>query len=256
MSRPSLTAAIIARDAAGDIEGCLRSVAFADEVLVLVDAATRDATRELAAALGARVEERAFDTFAAQREAALELARGDWVVFVDTDERVTPALRDEVLATIAEPGDLRGGWIPRHNRMLGRLVRHAGWYPDYQLRLLKRGAARFDPQRPVHELALLDGPAAHLRQPLIHESYRSLGQFVTRQERYCHLDAERWLITFGRPRWRALIGQPLREFWRRYVQLRGYREGWLGLVLCLILAWYSGKAVWLARRRGASSCLS
>jgi glycosyltransferase involved in cell wall biosynthesis len=245
-----LTAAVIARDEETMLGDCLRSLAFADERLVLLDSATRDRTRDVALAHGARVQERVFDNFAAQRDAALQLATGDWVLFVDADERVTPGLRDEVLATIAKPGNLRGGWIPRHNRMLGRLVRYAGWYPDYQLRLLKRGAAHFDPRRVVHEAALLDGPAAHLRQPLVHESYRTLGEFVRKQERYCQLEAERWLLTFGQPRRRAVVGQPLREFWRRYVQLRGYREGWLGLVLCLILAWYSAKAVWLARRDG------
>lgn len=227
---------------------CVRSLEFADERLVLVDAATRDRTREIARGLGARVEERAFDNFAAQRDAALGLATGEWVLFVDADERVTPDLQTEVLRSIHQPGGCRGFWIPRHNYLMGRVIRHAGWFPDYQLRLLERGAAHFDPARVVHEGALVDGPVGHLREPLVHFNYRSLGEFVAKQERYSPLEAQRWLARFGRPRLRALIGQPLREFWRRYIQLHGAREGWLGLVLSALLAYYAGKAVWLARR--------
>jgi hypothetical protein len=244
----TLTAAVIARDAAILIGDCLASIAFADEVLVLVDAATRDATREIARAHGARVEVRGFDTFAAQRDAALQLARGEWVLFVDADERVSPELRSEVLTRIAEPADRRGFWIPRLNYLMGRIVRHAGWYPDYQLRLLRRGSAHFDPLRVVHELPIVDGEVGYLEQPFVHLNYRSLAEFVRKQERYCRLDAERWLKTYGRrPRGRALVGQPLREFWRRYVSLRGFRDGPLGLVLSAVLAYYAGKAIWLAR---------
>jgi (heptosyl)LPS beta-1,4-glucosyltransferase len=245
----SLTAAVIARDEQDTLGDCLRSVAFADERLVLLDSATRDRTRDVAVQHGARVEERTFDNFAAQRDAALSFATGDWVLFVDADERVTPSLRDEVLARIADPDGRRGFWIPRHNYLLGHLVRYAGWFPDYQLRLLERCAARFDPLRVVHEIALVDGPVGHLREPLVHFNYRSLGEFVHKQERYCALDAERWLATFGRPRRRALLAQPAREFWRRYVELGGFREGGLGLVLSLVLAYYAGKTVFLARRR-------
>jgi hypothetical protein len=100
----------------------------------------------------------------------------------------------------------------------------------------------------VHEEALVDGPVGHLREPLVHLNYRSLGEFVDKQERYCPYAAQAWLGRFGRPRRRALIGQPIREFWRRYVQLQGAREGALGLVLSVLLAYYAGKAVWLARR--------
>jgi glycosyltransferase involved in cell wall biosynthesis len=244
---PRVTAAIIARDEQDTLADCLRSVAFADERLVLIDLATRDRSREVARGEGARVEERAFDNFAGQRDAALGLATGDWVLFVDADERVTPALRDEVLATVAEPAGRRGFWIPRDNYLLGRVIRHAGWFPDYQLRLLERGATHFDPLRPVHELALVDGPVGHLREPFIHFNYRSLAEFVAKQDRYCGLEAERWLVNFGRPRLRALVGQPAREFWRRYVTLAGYREGPLGLVLSALLAFYAAKAIWLAR---------
>ena len=246
-----LTAAVIARDEERMLADCLRSVEFADERLVLVDTATRDRTREVAAELGARVAERAFDNFAAQREAALELASGDWVLFVDADERVPASLRAEILATIAAPAGQRGFWVPRHNYLVGRLVRHAGWFPDYQLRLLERQAAHFDARRVVHELAIVDGPVGHLREAFVHYNYRSLGEFVFKQERYVALEADRWLATFGRPRARALLGQPVREFWRRYISLQGYREGGLGLVLSLLLAFYAGKAVWLARRRAA-----
>jgi hypothetical protein len=127
------------------------------------------------------------------------------------------------------------------------VVRHAGWFPDYQLRLLERSAAHFDPSRPVHEIAIVDGPVGYLREPLVHFNYATFSEFIARQERYCPLEAARWLSQFGRPRTRALLGQPLREFWRRYVELEGYRDGPLGFVLSLLLAYYAGKAIYLSR---------
>ena len=246
---PRLTAAVIARDEEALLPDCLRSLAgWVDELLVVVDAATRDRTRDVARAAGARVEERVFTNFAAQRDHALALATGDWVLFVDADERVGAGLRDEIRAVVAQPKGCAGFWIPRDNVLMGRVVRGAGWSPDEQLRLLRRTAAHFDPLRVVHEVPLLDGPAGHLRHPFLHLNYRSLGEFIRKQERYAPLEADRWRATHGRPRWRALVGQPLREFIRRYVTLRGYREGPLGITLCVLLAWYAGKAVWLARR--------
>jgi glycosyltransferase involved in cell wall biosynthesis len=230
---------------------CLDSLAFADERLVLVDAATVDRTREIARLHGARVEERGFDNFAAQRDSALQHTLGDWVLFVDADERVSDALAAEVVRSVQQPDGYRGFWIPRQNYLMGRLVLGAGWFPDFQLRLVERRFTHFDPDRPVHELALVDGPVGFLREPLIHFNYASLGEFVTRQERYCRLEAERWRRAYGRPRRRAVLGQPAREFLRRYISLRGYREGGLGLVLSTLLAYYAGKAVFLARQEGA-----
>jgi (heptosyl)LPS beta-1,4-glucosyltransferase len=248
MTASRLTGVLIARDEEAMLGDCLRSLAFADDLLVLVDAATRDATADIARAHGARVAIRVFDNFAAQRDAALALCTTDWVFFVDADERVTPALQTEVLTTIAAPYGRRGFWVPRLNYLMGRVVRHAGWYPDYQLRLLQREFAHFS--RAVHEVANVDGAVGHLEQPLIHYNYRTLGEFVRKQERYCRLDGERWLAEFGPPRARALLGQPIREFWLRYGTLRGYREGGLGFLLSLILAWYRLKAVWFAREQG------
>lgn len=247
-----ITALVLARDEERHVGDCLRSLAWTHEQIVLVDAATRDRTREIARQLGARVEERVFDDFAAQRQAALGHAATAWVLFVDADERVTVPLRDEILARLGEPPEHVGYWIPRENYLCGRLVRGGGWYPDYQLRLLRRVSARLDARRVVHEVAVLDGTAGYLSQPLIHLSYESVRSFAQKQGVYCALEAERWLRTYGRPRRRALVGQPLRELWRRLVVLRGYQEGLLGVALSVILAWYTGRAIWLARQTHAA----
>lgn len=247
--RPSLTAAILARDEEEVIGDCLASLdGWVDEVLVVVDSATRDRTREIARASGARVEESAFTSFAEQRERAIELAAGEWLLFVDADERVTPGLRQELLSTLEDPGERVGFWIPRENVILGQVVRGGGWWPDYQLRLLRRGAAHYDRSRPVHEVARLSGLDGTLSAPFRHLNYRRPSELFSKQERYAHLAARAWQARSGRPRLRSLIGQPLREAARRYLALKGYRDGWRGLLLALVMAWYAGRVVWLARK--------
>src|SRR5204863_9045896 len=109
--------------------------------------------------------------------------------FVDADEVVSPELAAEVRAAVAEPDGRDGFWIPRRNVICGRWVRHAGWYPDEQLRLLRRGRARYDERRLVHELVELDGPAGHLTEPFIHHNYADLVQFRRKQARYADLEA-------------------------------------------------------------------
>jgi glycosyltransferase involved in cell wall biosynthesis len=232
-----LAAVVLARDEAANIGRCLDALAWADDLLVLVDSATTDRTADLAASAGARLAWRPFDDYAGQRNAAMALVQTPWLLFVDADEVVTPALAAEIRAVLAEPGDRAGFWIPRRNFICGRWVRHAGWYPDEQLRLLCRERARYDPARPVHELVLLDGPAGHLREPLIHFNYATLAEFRAKQSRYARLEAQRLHRDGLRPRPHNYVVQPLRELRRRFLTLQGYREGLLGLQLSLLLAW-------------------
>jgi glycosyltransferase involved in cell wall biosynthesis len=261
---PSLTAAVLARDESTKIERCLAALTWADERLVLVDAATRDDTVDRAAALGARVATRPFSSFAEQRNAALDLAETEWVLFVDADELVTPELAAEVREVLEKTGQQGaksassplhpvapspvGFWIPRHNLICGRWIRHAGWYPDVQLRLLRRGRARYDEDRPVHELVVLDGPAGRLAEPLIHYNYATLGEFRRKQASYSELEAQALYRRGVRPRVRNFILQPLREFWRRYVRLRGCKEGLLGLQLATLLGWSTFLTYWKLAR--------
>lgn len=235
----TLCAAIIARDEEKTIGRCLESLAWADSLLVVVDDRTVDATAEVAARHGARVVLRPFVDYPRQRNAALELADSDWVLFVDADEVATPELAEEVRRLVkGEEPAAAGYWVPRKNILFGRWVRYAGWSPDYQLRLLRRGFASYREDRIVHELVELRGEAGYLRNHLVHHNYATLGEFVDRQRGYASMEAVNMLRRGVRPRPQNYLLQPWRQFWRRYVRLKGYREGWLGLLLSLLLAYF------------------
>lgn len=231
-----LTAVILTYNEARHIAACIESVRFADEVLVF-DSFSTDATPEIARAAGARLLQRAFDDYAGQRNAALEAVGAGWVLFVDADERVTPALAQEVRAAIANTS-AAGFDIPRHNYIFGQLTKGAGWFPDYQLRLLRVGYARYDPAKKVHEVVQLDGPKGVLNEPLIHYNYDNARQFHAKQRRYVAYDA---LILYEqgvRPKLYTPLTQPARHFIWRYFTLGGWRDGLHGLRLSALMAWY------------------
>ncbi|GIV90042.1 MAG: glycosyl transferase [Chloroflexus sp.] len=236
-----LSIAIIARDEAAHIAGCLRSIAgLSDDVVVIVDAQTRDETAAIAAAHGAQVWTEPWRGFSAQRNLALQRCRGEWVLFIDADERLTPQLFVE-LATLLyrnPPDTIAGYRIPRYNLFFGRRLRGGGWYPDYQLRLLRRDAARYDERVSVHEVATLSGAVAELHGHLLHLNIERLDELWQKQARYAWAEATMLYRNGRRMRLRNLIGAPAREFIRRYLQLGGWRDGWLGLFLCATLAWH------------------
>jgi glycosyltransferase involved in cell wall biosynthesis len=238
----SICVAVITRNEEKNIAECLAGAAWADEILVL-DSLSTDGTVELARRQGARVFQRAFTNFAEQRNAALCLARSDWVLFVDADERISPALaeeiRQQVEATEQDQNLVCGFWVPRENHIWGKVIRHAGWYPDYQLRLLRRGRASYDPAREVHELVRLEGEGKYLSEPLIHYNYHSIRQFATKQKLYSAIQARSMLQAGIRPKPHNYVLQPLREFWRRYVRLRGWQDGWRGLLLAVLMGYYT-----------------
>jgi len=250
---PRLVAGVIARAAQEDIAECLASVAWADDLLVILDPRDLDRTADIARDMGAKVIVHPFVHFADQREYGLTQAEGEWLFYIDTDERATPALAEEIRRVI-EDEDVVGWWVPRRNVIFGREVRHGGWFPDYQLRLLRLGYAHYDMTREVHEIVNLDGQAGYLQEPLIHYNYRTVGQFLAKQPQYVDLEAGILFKQGVRPRPWTLLTQPVREFWRRYVRLEGYRDGLVGLALCGLVAYYYGFLVtWrLAQLRGAA----
>jgi glycosyltransferase involved in cell wall biosynthesis len=234
-----ISVAIIARDEERHIAGCLDSlVGLADEVVVLLDTRTSDATATLCAAYGARVLAEPWRGFPAQRNRALDLCAGQWVLFVDADERVEPDLAAEIRRTLADERAADGYWIPRHNIFFGQTLRGGGWYPDRQLRLLRRAAARYDEARRVHEVAALRGESDNLAGHLTHHNIEQLGEFWRKQTGYALAEARSLAAQGRRTRPRNFVGAPARELWRRYIRLGGWRDGPLGLFLCASLAWF------------------
>lgn len=219
----------------GYIEPCIESLRWTDQVVVF-DSFSTDRTVEYADRAGARVLQHAFANYGAQRNAALEAVQAEWVFFVDADERCTPELASEIREKLT--CEERGWWVPRHNYIFGKLTLGAGWYPDYQLRVLHRDSARYDPGRPVHEEVILDGRAGYLRNPLIHHNYRDLAHFIAKQEKYSAFEAEIRFAKGLRPKLWTYITGPARQFWWRFITLSGYRDGLHGLRLSALMSYY------------------
>jgi len=231
-----LSVTVIAWNEEERLRACLDSVSWADEIVV-VDAESSDKTVQLAREFTDRVWVRSWPGFALQKNFALDQASGDWILSLDADERVTPELTTRVKAVLAEDGPADGYLIPRRNVFWGAWVRHGGLYPDYQLRLFRRGAGRFV-EDAVHESVRVAGRVDTLGEAMLHESYRDLEDFVRRSNRYSTLAARDWIRRGRRVGVPGLIMKPLGRFLSMYIVRRGFLDGWRGLVLAVLYAEY------------------
>lgn len=247
----TIVAIILTKNEAAHIVECIRSVAWADRVIIF-DSGSTDETCVLAQKAGAEVLTHPWRNYADQRESALHAVSDEWVFFVDADERSSPEQAAEIRTRIAS-SDINGYWVPRHNYIMGKLTRHAGWYPDYQLRVLRRARAHYDLNRPVHELVILDGPADYLQTPLVHLNYRDLTQFLDKQNRYTDYAAHQLYEQGVRVKPQNYVLQPMRQFWWRFVTLKGYRDGLHGFRLSALMAWYEFQKYLRLGRTGRTS---
>lgn len=229
-----LTAVILTLNEAQHIQPCIQSLHWADNVVVF-DSFSQDNTPALAQAAGATLLQNRFENYAQQRNAALAAIQTDWVFFVDADERGTPELAAEIRQITAERPET-GWYVPRHNYIFGKLTLGAGWYPDYQFRLFQHGKVHYE--RPVHEIAEVDGAIGYLKHPLVHLNYRNLAQFQAKQQSYTSYDATILKEQGIRPKPHNFILQPWRQFWWRFVILKGYTDGLHGFRLSLYMAYY------------------
>ena len=234
-----IIAAILTKNEAHHIGDCIKSVQWADEV-ILEDSFSDDGTTAIARDLNAHIFKSEFINFAVARNTALDNAKtlgADWVLFIDADERITPELAQEI-QEVVKSDEIAGWWVPRYNIMWGHTMRGGGWYPDYQLRLMQVGAARYDSERQVHEIVVLDGQEGHLKGHMLHYNYDSLDQFKKKQDRYIGLEAKILQEKGIRAKPWTYVTMPLREFYRRYIALHGYKDGRVGLQVCGLMSWY------------------
>ena len=249
MSKAPLTVVILAKNESGRIADCIRSVAWADDILVIDDEST-DNTVALAESLGARVLRRKLDLEGRHRNWAQAQAKHEWVLSLDADERVTPELAEEIqglLAGGAPPFETYA--IPRRNYIGNRWIRHGGWYPSAQMKLFKPAVFRWE-ETTVHPRAISDKPAGVLRHDLIHYSYRDLDDFYRKLDRQTTLEAQKWVadrrkVRIGKALWRT-IDRAVRS----YVMKRGFLDGWIGVHV----AWLAGAYQWVSYRKYLVLC--
>jgi len=236
-TRTGLSACIITYNEADRIDDCLRSVGFCDEVLV-VDSHSTDATRERAAARGARVIERDWPGYRSQKQFAVEAAHNDWVLCLDADERVSDELRAEIESWRQRGFGGFAGWsVPRITEYFGRFLRHGNAYPDRLIRLFDRRHGGWV-GREIHENTRVQGPVGRLKGHLEHYAYRSLTDHLSRMQRYADLMGQALYESGKRCGLAKVLLNPQWRFLRGYLLRLGFLDGWRGLLFALVESSY------------------
>lgn len=250
----SLSVILITKNEEANLKDCLESVSFANEIIV-VDSQSSDKTQEIAQSFGAKLEITSdWPGFGPQKNRALNLATQEWVLSIDADERVTPELKEEILAVISSKNAANCYAIPRSSWYCGRFMKHSGWYPDYVDRLFKRGTAKFSDHL-VHERLLPDDPVAKLKNHFLHYSFRDFSQVLKKVDAYSTASAEQAYLKGKRSSVGKAIGHGLWAFFRTYFLRRGFLDGSQGLALAISNAegtYYRYIKIWLLEQSGKS----
>ena len=230
---PTLSVIVITRNEEANLGDCLASLEGIAREIVVVDTASQDRTLEIARNYGAIIAEPAdWPGFGPQKNRALDLATSEWVLSLDADERLTPALRSEIVTAINHSAQVDCFAIPRLSWYCGRFIRHSGWTPDYVDRLFKRGSARFSDDL-VHERLISNSQVARLKNPMLHYSFMNYSQVLQKIDRYSTASAEQ---AFAAGKTSSPLKAVLHGAWsflRTYVLRAGFLDGPQGLALAI-----------------------
>jgi glycosyltransferase involved in cell wall biosynthesis len=234
-----ISAVISAFNEEKNIERCLKSLAFADEIVV-VDNSSTDKTAEIAKKYTSRIftQKNNPAEIDLQKNFGFEKATGDWILSVDADEEVPAELGVEIKTVINKKNTINGYWIPRKNIIFGKFIEHTGWFPDPQLRLFRKGKGKYVKAH-VHEALKLDGESAYLKEFLVHHHYETITQFIRRTvDIYAPNEAKDYLDKGYQFSYFDAIRFPLSEFISRFFARKGYQDGFHGLILSILMAFY------------------
>ena len=230
---PTLSVILITRNEEANLDDCLASLEGIAQQIVVVDTNSADRTLEIAQKYGATIAQPSdWPGFGPQKNRALDLATGDWVLSLDADERLTPALRSEIVTAVHHSAQINCFAIPRLSWYCGRFIRHSGWSPDYVDRLFKRGTARFSDDL-VHERLIPNGAVAKLKNPMLHYSFMNYSQVLQKLDRYSTASAEQ---AFAQGKTSSPLKAVLHGVWafiRTYIIRAGFLDGGQGFALAI-----------------------
>jgi glycosyltransferase involved in cell wall biosynthesis len=225
---------VITKNEAASIARCLESVKWADEIVVL-DSGSTDDTVSICREFTPHVHLTDWPGFGPQKNRALERASGDWVLSLDADEWVTPALRDQIERAMAQPHGASAFRLPRLSSFCGRFMRHSGWWPDHVVRLFRRGAATFSDDA-VHERVIVDGKTGTLQEPLMHETFVDLDELLAKMNNYSTLSAQDMQRDGKRSGLAMAVARAAWAFVRTYFLRGGFLDGREGFMLAVATA--------------------
>jgi len=232
----NISAIVITKNEEEKIDECLESLSWVDEILV-IDTGSDDKTIEIATKKKAIVVSYSKGGFSDWRNEGAKEARGDWILYVDADERVTPLLRKEILRTIKNSADIALYAIPRRNIILGKEMKHGGWWPDYVKRLMKKEAfVKWEGD--LHENPIVKGKLGHLKNPFVHIKHAKLSEMVEKTNKWSEIEAK-LLFKSGHPKmagWRFFRIMAT-ELWYRLIRLKGFLDGTEGVVYAIYQMW-------------------
>ncbi len=238
--RVKLSVLIPAGNEERHIGECIDSARFADEVVVVLDAAGSDGTREIAEQKADRVLVHEYVNSAAQKNWAIPQMIHPWVLVVDSDERVTPDLRRDILEVLARDGPHDGYRIHRLNHFMGQPIHGCGWQRDDVLRLFRRDRGRYEDKHVHADIIFPDGEPANignLRGKFLHYTFESFDQYIGKFFRYTGWASEDRARRTPKVGWRHLAVRPAWRFFRQFVLFSGWRDGKAGFIICMMAAW-------------------
>ena len=243
-----ISAVVSAYNEEKNIKDCIESVKDLSDDVIVVDNSSGDKTSEIARKLNAKIftQENDPQKIDLQKNFGFSKATSDWILSLDADERVTPELAKEIKGKIRnwklEIGNspsLVGYWIPRKNIIFGKWIQSDMWWPDYQLKLFKKGKGKFD-KSSVHRALVLEGASEKLTNPLTHYNYTSIHQYLEKLNNYTDIEAEHLSKEGYEFNWLDAIRFPVNDFAKTFFLQKGFRDGIHGLVLSIFQAFYMG----------------
>lgn len=235
-----ITVVISAYNEEKNIKDCIMSAKLLADEVIVVDNSSSDSTSKISKSLGAivYVQENVPLKIDLQKNYGFSRASQPWILSLDADERISPKLAEEIKKTVALEENIDGYFLPRKNIIFGKWIKHSIWWPDYQLRLFRKGKARFV-YASVHDPIHIRGKTKHLSEPLVHFNYDSISQFVKRMDSiYTESEARNIISEKKKTHWIDAVRMPSSDFIKTYFFQKGYRDGLHGLVLSILQAFY------------------
>jgi glycosyltransferase involved in cell wall biosynthesis len=250
-----ISVVVITKNEEAKIVRCLDNLRWADEIVV-VDSESTDRTVEIARSYTDNVHVEPFVGFGAAWNSAISYATQEWVCIVASDEVITESLANEIRAAVASGDAIVGYCVPRLTYYMEKPIWHSGWYPDYTLRVFLKAKGRVVPVT-VHEHAEVDGKTGYLKQHILHYSYPTIGEHITKIARYSELLAEQMHDRGRKARLYQLVTYPMGGLLKKYILQQGFRDGGAGLVIAAMHSYYvflKYARLWELQQRTASTC--